>query len=167
MFSKFLITLVLVLCACPCFGKANQTALVDLNLFLAGYQLGMSYDDVAEVRPFHYQSSVINNSGKDSTFYALADHVYVDGVVMRLQVSFKNEKVHKIVARVSPDLFENVLRSIQQTMGTAEDKSRAFRNYNNEEIHQSIYRWGFPSAEMHLVAVSSNTDYATIGLVAK
>jgi hypothetical protein len=167
MFHKLLITVFFLLLVCPGIGQASPTSLVGLDLSLVGYQLGMSYDDVAKVRPFHYESAVTNNTGQTSTFYALADHVYVDGVAMSLRVSFKNEKAYKIVARVSPHWFENVLWSIQQTMGPGENKSRAFRNYNDKEIYQSIYRWGFPSAEMHLVGVSSNTEFATISLVAK
>jgi hypothetical protein len=124
----------------------------------------MSHQEVAEVRSFNYQHSFTNSPDKNSTFYAFADHVYIDGVVMNLQVSFKNEKVYKIVARVSPGSFENVLRSIQKTVGTGENKSRALRNYNDEDISQTVYSWDFPIAVMHLIKVSSNPRFATISL---
>jgi hypothetical protein len=52
-------------------------------------------------------------------------------------------------------------------MGTGEDKSRVFRNYNGENIHQTIYHWAFPNAEMYLIEVSSNTEFATISLASK
>ncbi len=129
MFHKLLITLFLLLLVCPGIGQASPTSFVGLDLSLAGYKLGMSVDDVAKVRPFQYELAVTNNTGQTSAFYALADYVYVDGVVMSLRVSFKNEKAYKVVARVSPDWFENVLWSIQQAMGPGENKSRSFRNY--------------------------------------
>jgi hypothetical protein len=127
----------------------------------------MSYDDVAKVRPFRYEQSSIKNSENTSTFYAFVDRAYVDGAAMSLQVSFKNDKAHKIVAKVSPGLFENVKSNIQQAIGTGEDKSRVFRNYNDEEIHQTIYRWDFPNAEIHLIEVSTNPEYLTISLTDK
>ena len=167
LFHKVLITLMLLVIAWTGSCEAGPTDLVSLDSSLAGYQLGMSHEDVAEVRPFSYEKSAIKSPGHTPTFYALAEGAYVDGATMSLQVSFRNEKVHKIVARVSADFFENVLRSIQKTMGTGEDKSRVFRNYKDEDIQQTIYQWDFPSAEMSLIKVSSNTEFATISLSSK
>ncbi len=117
MSHKFLIGLILLIFSWPTTGEANPSALVSLDVTLAGYRLGMSHQEVTEVRPFNYEQSFKNNIENTSTFYASADRVYIDGVVMKLQVSFENENVYKIVARVSPDSFGNVLQSIQQTMG--------------------------------------------------
>jgi hypothetical protein len=167
LFSKVLITLMLLIIAWTGACEAGPTDLVSLDLSLAGYQLGMSYENVAEVRPFSYEQSFIKSPGHTPTFYALAEGAYVDGATMNIQVSFRNEKVHKIVARVSADFFENVLRSIQKTMGTGEDKSRVFRNYKDEDIQQTIFQWAFPKAEMSLIEVSSNTEFATISLASK
>ncbi len=167
MFHKCLITLILILTALPCSAQENKEGLVGFDLSLAGYRLGMSFDDVAKVRPFHYEQSAINNSGNAATFYALADHVHVDGVAMTLQVSFRNEKVHKIVARVSPGSFNDVLGSLQQTLGAGEDQSRVLRYYDDEELRQTIYLWDFPNAEMHLIYNSSNVEFATISLTDK
>ena len=167
MFHKFLITLLLLVITWPVVCEATPTGLVSLDLSLAGYQLGMSHEEVADVRPFSYEQSVTKSTGDTPTVYALVDHAYVDGATMSLQVSFRNEKAHKIVSRISPDFFENVLRNIQDTMGTGEDKSRVFRNYNGEDIHQTIYHWDFPNAEMYLIEVSSNTEFATISLASK
>jgi len=147
--------------------EAGPTGLVSLDLSLAGYQLGMSHEEVADVRPFSYEQSVTKSTGNTPTVYALVERAYVDGATMSLQVSFRNEKAHKIVARISPDFFENVLRNIHNTMGTGEDKSRVFRNYTDEGIHQTIYLWDFPNAEMYLIEVSSNTEFATISLASK
>ena len=35
------------------------------------------------------------------------------------------------------------------------------------EIRQSVFYWSFPSAEMHLIGLSSNAEFATASLVAK
>jgi hypothetical protein len=49
-------------------------------------------------------------------------------------------------------------------VGTGENKSRALRNYNDEDISQTVYSWDFPIAVMHLIKVSSNPRFATISL---
>ncbi len=167
MIHRFLVTLILLTIAWPGASHASLTSLVSFELSLAGYQLGMSFDDVAKIRPFRYEQSSIEGTDNTATFYALIDHVYVDGAALCLQVSFKDEKVHKIVARMSPDFFENVKRNIEQALGVAEDKSRVFGNYNNEEIYQTIYLWDFPNAKIHLINVSSNHEFVTISLTSK
>ena len=167
MLHKVLITLILLYISLSGASHANLTSLVGQDLSLAGYQLGMSYDDVAKVRPFRYEQSSTKSTENASTFYALIDQAYVDGAATSLQVSFKNEKAHKIVARMSPDFFKNVRRNIEQEMGAGEDISKVFRNYNNEEIHQEIYLWDFPNAKIHLLKVSSNTRFITISLTGK
>lgn len=165
--QKFLITLILLTIAWPAATCASLTALVRFELALAGYQLGTSFDDFTKIRPFHYQQSSLQSTDNTSTFYALIDQVYIDGAISILQVSFKHEKVHKIVARMAPDCFENVKRGIEQTMGAAEDKSKFFRNYKNQEISQEIYLWDFPNAEIHLINVSSNPEFLTLSLTSK
>ena len=70
----------------------------------------MSHEEVADVRPFSYEQSVTKSTGDTPTVYALVDRAYVDGATMSLQVSFRNEKAHKIVSRISPDFFENVFK---------------------------------------------------------
>lgn len=167
MFYRFLITLILLTIAWTTSCEADSTNLVSLDLSLAGYQLGMTYEEVAEVRPFSYEQSDIKSPENIPTFYASVERVYIDGAIMSLKANFKNEKVHKIVARVSPDFFENALQNIQNTIGTGEDRSRDFRNYNDEVFHQTIYHWDFPNAEIYMVKISSNTEYATIGLMSK
>jgi len=167
MVLKFLVALIFVTIAWPGASHASLTSLVSVELSLAGYQLGMSSDDFAKIRPFHYEQSSIESTDNTSTLYALIDQVYVDGASLRLQVSFKDEKVHKIVARMAPDFFENVKRNIEQALGVAEDKSRVFGNYNNEKIHQAIYLWDFPNAKIHLINVSSNHEFLTVSLTSK
>ena len=68
MAHKFLVTLILLTIALPGASHASLTSLVSLELSLAGYQLGMSVDDVAKTRPFHYEQSSIENTDKTSTF---------------------------------------------------------------------------------------------------
>lgn len=167
MLNKFLITLILLFTAWTGACEAGPTGLVSHDLSLAGYRLGMSYEEVAEVRHFSYQPSGIKSTGTLPTFYALVERTYIDGATMSLRVSFKNDKAHKIVARVSPDFFGNVLRSIQNTIGAGEDRSRVFKKYDGEDLRQTIYHWDFPDAEIYLIEVSSNTEFATISLSGK
>ena len=167
MLRKHLIILILLVLTCPGVGQANSTALISLDLSLAGYRLGMSLDDVALVRPIDYVKRAIREREDSSTFYALADHAYVDGAAVDLLVSFKNEKTYKIIARISPVLFENVAWNIQQSLGAGQNKSKNFKNSRNENIHETVYLWEFPNARIHLVKVSSNTEFMTISLTEK
>lgn len=167
MISRFLIVSMLLLFACPGRGEANSTSLVSCDLSLTGYKLGMSPDEVAKVRPFRYEQAGNERLTKSQAPYALVDNAYIDGAAMSILVSFKKEKVYKIVARVSPDTFDNVLRSIQQSVGAGEDKSRDITYYNGEKAHQAIHLWDFPNAAIHLVEISSNHAFATISLTGK
>jgi hypothetical protein len=167
MFHKFLLALVLSLGACPALAGAHQTSLVGFDLSLAGYRLGMSYDDAARLGAFRFEQPATENPVDNAKFYAVIDSVDVEGVDMNLRLSFRNDRVYKIVARISPGSLTDVLLRFQQTLGAGDDISKVFRTYDGREVQLNNYRWQFPNAARNLVESSCITDYATIGLVTR
>jgi len=145
----------------------NRTSLLDFELSLAGYRLGMTFDEFAGTgRPFSYQQSVVRDPVA-MHFYAALENVLVDDLPMDLFVCFKNDEVHKIIARIAPDDLPAVRAKFQDTLGTGTDETRVVTGADGADILQSILRWDFPKAELLLVGISSNEQFATLSLLAR
>ena len=78
------------------------------------------------------------------------------------------------VAEITHNRFIKDLKVTKIAIGTAEmppregeNRSRMFTNHAGAEIQQTICQWDFPHAKLHLIKISSNTEYATISLVKK
>jgi hypothetical protein len=140
--------------------------LVFFNLSLAGYCIGMTYEDASAIRPFH---SVVDVSppNVEPSYHAKIDHLYVDDVEMDLTINFVAEKVQKVLGKIHPSSLESMLRRFNIALGPGENESRVIINENGTENRQAVYRWDFPNANMFLVGLSSNSNYAIVSLVAK
>lgn len=149
--------------------RAEAEAVVNFDLTLAGYRIGMSVDEAAAIRPFHYQQPFTTSLATEHNthFDAFVDHVYLEDIALKLWIHFKNDRIQKVVARFAPDRLADVTRIFHQALGPGEDKSRVHVSDAGKESRQTIYLWDFPAAKMHLIALSDNDSHATAGLVAK
>ncbi len=148
---------------------ADADKIVSFNLTLAGYSIGMSFDDASAIRPMQYtqNTSTRFQTAEAKSFNALIDHVYVDDIEMNLLLWFKNDRLAKIIARFSPDRTKEVATLFHQALGAGEDKTRTLLDAQGQEIRQTVYLWDYPAARVHLVKNSDNKAYATAALVAK
>lgn len=164
--KKALLTVVVVLLLVPA-GVAAAESFARFDLSLAGYHLGMTYDEATAVRPFHYlkDSSDLYGSGQHLSGYV--DGLSIDDVSMNIEVTFSDERVTKVLARFQTSQLEEMIARFQSTFGETKNDSRTISMPNGEERHQTIYRWRFPAAEVLLVGVASNADYATACLLDK
>jgi hypothetical protein len=148
---------------------ADTEDLIHFDLSLAGYSLGMTYDDALLERPLMF----IQDTGPDhlevegNYFDAYAEQVYVEGIEMKLWVRFKNERLFKIIARFDPERSDDLAHIFNLTLGPNEDKSRSYRDREKNEIYQTVYFWNYPTAKLYLIRNSDNKKYATVGLTAK
>jgi len=146
---------------------AASDEIVSYDLSLAGYRIGMSFDEAAAIRTLFYSQIPETASGRDVIVVASTDPVYIDAVELDVQVTFKNDAISKVFARFSPLEMEKMTQLFLQVLGRVEDKSRTIKTFQDEEVRQIIYSWEFPDAKMFLVATSSQGRYATIALTAK
>lgn len=160
-------TAALLLFSSPALADADK--IVSFNLTLAGYSIGMSFDDASAIRPMQYSQDVSARFDTSAAKYfnALIDHVYVDDIEMNLLLWFKNDRLSKVIARFSPERTEEVAQLFHQALGAGEDKTRTLLDARGQEIRQTIYLWDYPTARIHLVKTSVNDNYATVALVAK
>ncbi len=169
LFFKVLLaaTLTVLLSSNPSLAETKD--LIDYKLSLAGYHLGMPYDDAIAIRPLLF----IQDTGADPLdvaddfIDASAELVFVDGIEMNLWLRFKHDRLCKIIARFMPDKTEKMIKVFKQTLGPGEDQSRNFPDHEGDVIHQTVYFWEYPTAKLYLVRNSDNLNYATIGLTAK
>ena len=146
---------------------AAEEELVFFDLSIAGYSIGMTYDEATVVRPFHYVEDVPSPPAREPYYRATVEHIYVDDVEMTLFVDFINDKVQKVVGQFHPSALEDMIRRLQIALGSGENKSRVITKKNGSENKQVIYRWDFPTAKLLLVGLSSNSDFALVSLVSK
>lgn len=166
MYYKLLISVLATFLVCTG-SVAASDEIVSFDLSLAGYRIGMSYDEAAAVRPLFYSQSPETTSGHDSVVIASTDPVYLDAVELDVRITFINDVLSKVIAKFSPSDMEDVTQLFQQVLGRAEDKSRTVKNYHGEEVRQNIFTWVFPDANMFLIGTSSQGRYATLALIAK
>ena len=86
---------------------------------------------------------------------------------MNLWLRFKDEKLYKIIARFSPDSIPDMVQRFQEALGAGENKSRVITNHEGKETRQTIYSWNYPHSVMHLVGISSVSEFATVSLITK
>jgi hypothetical protein len=146
---------------------ATPEEVVSYDLSLAGYRIGMSYDEAVSIRPLFYTQNTATDSDVLETFNASTDPVYVDDIELDVRITFKNDAIYKVIARFSPSELEDVAQRFQRVLGRAEDRSKILKNFHGKEMRQKVYSWDFPNANMFLIATSSEMRYATIALTAK
>lgn len=151
------------------YASAAPEGLLDYNLSLAGYSLGMSYDEAAMIRPLQYlQNTDPQQEFADEIYFdAFAEHVFIDDIELNLWVRFKDKQIYKIIARFPPERLQEMRQRLYNTLGDGVNKTKVIISPDGNKVRQAVYYWDFPSAKLHLVRVSSNTEYATVGLVAK
>lgn len=147
--------------------QASPDEIVYSELSLAGYSIGMSYDEAVSVRPLFYAQNPKTTATDSSLFDAFTDSVYLDDVALDIRISFKNERVYKVVARFSRSALESLSNRFQDALGEAEDKSKTLETYDGKVVRQTAFFWEFPNAKMYLVSASYASDYATLALIAK
>ena len=146
---------------------AAEEEIVFFDLSLAGYSIGMTYDEATAVRPFHYVGDIQSPRTGEPYYKATVDHIYVDEVEMALSLTFIDEKVQKIICKFHPSAVEEMVRRFYIALGPGENKSKVITNKRGIEIRQAVYRWDFPDAKMYLFGSSTNSKFALVGLVGK
>jgi hypothetical protein len=167
MFKQALLLPITILLLFSTMAQANEEDLVFFDLSFAGYHIGMTYDEATAVRPFDAVNDLFSPDLGEPFYSANIDKVYVDDIEMALQVDFVDDKIQKIVGRFHPSALEDMIRRFHNALGPGENKSRVINNKNGGEYHQVIFKWDFPTAKMHLIGLSSNSEFAVVGLVAK
>ena len=150
-------------------GKAYSAKedLVFFDLSLAGYRIGMTYDEATAIRPFHSVSNVESPYVGKTYSEARAEHIYVDDIEMDLWVYFIDDKIQKINGRFDPSAMEDMIRRLKIALGSGENKSKVITYMHGGKNRQAIYRWDFPNSKMLLIGVSSNSEYSTVSIIAK
>ena len=167
--TKILPAIILVLFLSGNHASAGIDKLIHFDLSLAGYSLGMTYNDAAAIRPlFLMQSSepALPDMHEDY-FDVVVENVYVDGIEMNLWMRFKNERLYKIIARFNPEMTDSLAGTFNRALGQGEDKSKSYQDRDGSIIQQTVYFWDYPTAKLYLVKNTDNMDYATVGLTAK
>ena len=59
---------------------AAEEELVFFDLSIAGYSIGMTYDEATAVRPFHYVEDVPSPPAEEPYYHAGIEHIYVDDI---------------------------------------------------------------------------------------
>lgn len=165
-------TLLLALAALLIFVGEPCAASKDLMFFdlsLAGYRLGMTYDEATLVRPFDIVAGTSAPRAGGVHYTASVDHLFVDDVQMNMEVLFVGGTIVKIIGKFTPSAFEGVVQRLHLALGSSENKSRVIKDKKDTERHQVIFRWDFPNAQVHLISLSSTSDaeFAAVSLVAK
>jgi hypothetical protein len=147
---------------------AEVEDLAKYELSLAGYSLGMTYDEASMIRPFHTIKNPPSKARSSSErFIAVIDQVFISAVEMNVTVFFHDEKIEKVVVRFHPLFLEEVASQLLQAYGTGENRSKIYELKSGEERKQLSYQWDFPGAKITLVSMSTNSESAFVGLVAK
>ena len=157
----------LVLLFLPLNVYADDDEFLFCDLSLAGYRIGMTYEQAASVRPFDYVEDIEDHRRDYRYYVAVSNGVYLAGEELELWVYFKNDQLQKVLVKFNPVAIDDMVEFFKKTMGPCENKSRVVNRPTGEEVQQYIYKWDFPFAKMHLVGLSSETEFATASLVAK
>lgn len=167
MYYKLTLSLLAALLSFAGPAGATPEEVVSYNLSLAGYRIGMSYDEAVSIRPLFYTQNQATDSDVLETFNVSTDLVYIDDIELDVRITFKNDAIYKVIARFPPSELEDVAQLFQRVLGRAEDRSKILKNFHGKEMRQKVYSWNFPNATMFLIATSSEMRYATIALTAK
>jgi len=157
----FALPIILLLSAQPSYADPEDFVFYDLSL--AGYRLGMSFDDANALRPILETGYM-----KDGSF--LKSHirqVYIDDIPVDLDLKFKDENLFMVVARVGVESIDDVRRRLTDSLGEGEDHSKVITNFEGVQVHQKVSKWTFPHAQMLFVWTSSNKGFATLSLLLK
>lgn len=146
------------------FAWAETDDLIYFDLALAGYRLGMSYEEAVEVRQFNYIEDVLDVITEKPYSIGVVKRARIHDVDMDVSVHFHGDKAQKIVLHFSPADIEKVLKGFKTYLGPGENRSKPIKTSSGDS-QQAIYRWDFPMAEMYLVQLSSNVEYATVSLI--
>jgi len=152
----------LLLCLASVPARGDELASFELSLF--GYRIGMSYDQAASVRPF---VRVIDRGGETEEFCGLIDHLWVDGVDVRVQTCFFQDRIHKVVGKFSPSLVEDLVARLQPLLGKGENRSMLLQTPDGGQVSNRIQKWRYPGMLVVLVGSSRNTEFATLSMVAR
>lgn len=140
--------------------------LARFDLSIAGYSLGMTYDEASEVRPFEYAKEIESEVDITSEMFAgCAKKVFVDNFEVDLCAYFVEGRIHKVIVRLPPPRAEEVYEFLKEAYGNAEDNSRVVLMPGGGEMKQTLYSWIFPEAKVDLMEISTNTEYATLALM--
>lgn len=144
------------------FAGAGRAAspLYSYDLAVADYRLGMSFDEVADVRS--YQSIV---SGEPGHFVVHVGTLQVSDIPLRLKVCFKNERVYKVIAHLPPDQFDALALQSRDVFGDPRAFTTHYLSKDLVEVEGTVFQWDFPNAFLSLAKNSYNTEFATLGLV--
>lgn len=164
MHTKIVLIVLSLTLALPLSGHAEQEEIVAFNLSLAGYRLGMSYDEASAVRPFHHVSDLTLRTGSNPFYEAVIDQVYVDDVEMQITLSFVDDKVQKVVCKFHPLETDRMLTLFLNTLGRSENKSRLVSLVSGIDSHQTVHKWNYPTALVILFG-ASNSNFSLVSLV--
>jgi hypothetical protein len=167
MSRKLLFLLITTLFITTGVAQADPEEIVFYDLSLAGYRLGMSFDEAAEVRPFQYTQESRESTLDATVVDAFIDQVYLDGIETRLRLYFREGRASKIVVRFPPDEIDKMMHYFINALGACENRSRVLTNRSGAEIHQTVCQWIYPNAKLYLIKISSNAEFATISLIEK
>lgn len=146
---------------------ADRDDFLFFDLTLAGYCIGMTYDEASTVRPFHSIEDVEVIGSNNQYSVGFVENVTIEDINADMGVYFRDGRIHKVVARFNPSDMGNMAQYFQNSLGRGEDKSRVITIDSGVEIREEIFRWEFPAAEINLIGISSNTDFATASMIVK
>jgi hypothetical protein len=153
------ILLLLVLTIATGYAEEPPLAVYDLKIF--GYQLGMSYDQAVAVRAFHYTSY----HPAENQMIGIINSAYIEDVEFQTAVHFQDGIAFKIIGRFDPKCQEPVLASLKKAFGEGEENTRRFTSITGTEIKQTICKWSYPGANIVMIGLSNNTEFATLSMV--
>lgn len=161
-FSAALIVLFLPLYVC-----ANDEEFLLCDLSLAGYSIGMTYEQAARVRPFDYLENLESPQIDYRYYVAIINKVYLADEEMELTIYFQNDRLQKVLARFNPVSMDDMVAFFRQKIGPCENSSGTVNWPNGEEIQKYVYKWNFPKAKLVLAGFSTNPEFATASLIAE
>lgn len=142
----------------PLYAEETPLAVYDLKIF--DYKVGMTYDEAISARGFHYTVYP-----EDNNPIGIINSAYIEEVEFKISVYFRDNILHKIIARFDPQHIEKIMQSLQKVLGEGEDTSKTFNAGNGTVIAQHIYRWSYPGATIHLISLSNNAEFATLSML--
>lgn len=139
---------------------------VVFKLTLADYRLGMTYEDAVSIRPFDYIEETGKGLDSRGSFNAFAGGVFLDDIETNLLVRFEDNKIVKVISRISPFEVKKITETFQLSLGKGVGSSRDLYLSGYGTFQQSTIRWDFPNSSLHVVN-STSTESATISLILK
>jgi len=146
---------------------AEPGDLARYDLSFCGYRVGMSYDEAAEIRPIQRVDLEASFKSDRPILIGYVDNLLIEEIDLRFKLHFNQERLFKVIARLPPTQFEELQRIFVAAYGMPEDRSRNFEAYDGSTRSTTAYRWDFPGAQIFLLQASTNTEFATAGLMAR